>query len=58
MTAATSMRVATGPSVATRTRLARERVLRAAVDLADTGGAEALTMRRVGQELREGVEGV
>jgi AcrR family transcriptional regulator len=37
-----------------RTPLSRERVLRAAVALADQGGIEALTMRRLGQEL--GVE--
>jgi AcrR family transcriptional regulator len=34
--------------------LTRERVLRAAVGLADTGGIDALTMRRLGEEL--GVE--
>jgi len=38
----------------TRARLSRERVLRAAVVLADSGGLEALTMRRLGEEL--GVE--
>jgi AcrR family transcriptional regulator len=37
-----------------RTPLSRERVLRAAVDLADRSGLESLTMRRLGQEL--GVE--
>ena len=37
-----------------RTPLSRERVLRAAITLADRGGIEALTMRRLGQEL--GVE--
>jgi AcrR family transcriptional regulator len=37
-----------------RTPLSRERVLRAAIALADQGGIEALTMRRLGQEL--GVE--
>jgi AcrR family transcriptional regulator len=37
-----------------RTPLSRERVLRAAVALADRGGIESLTMRRLGQEL--GVE--
>jgi AcrR family transcriptional regulator len=37
-----------------RARLSRERVLRAAVALADAGGIEALSMRRLGQEL--GVE--
>jgi AcrR family transcriptional regulator len=35
-----------------RTPLTRERVLRAAVRLADKGGLEALSMRRLGQELR------
>jgi len=39
---------------AKRVPLSRERVLRAAVDLADTAGLESLTMRRLGQEL--GVE--
>jgi AcrR family transcriptional regulator len=37
-----------------RARLSRERVLSAAVVLADAGGLEALTMRRLGEEL--GVE--
>jgi AcrR family transcriptional regulator len=37
-----------------RTALTRDRVLRAAIALADTSGLEALTMRRLGQEL--GVE--
>ena len=37
-----------------RTALTRDRVLRAAIALADTSGREALTMRRLGQEL--GVE--
>src|SRR5918997_1443154 len=37
-----------------RTPLTRERVLRAAIDLADESGIEALSMRRLGQEL--GVE--
>jgi AcrR family transcriptional regulator len=37
-----------------RARLSRDRVLRAAVLLADTGGLDALTMRRLGEEL--GVE--
>lgn len=39
---------------AAREPLSTERVLRTALTLADTGGAEALTMRRLGQEL--GVE--
>jgi AcrR family transcriptional regulator len=42
------------PSPAQRRPLSRERVLRAAVALADRSGIEALTMRRLGQEL--GVE--
>jgi AcrR family transcriptional regulator len=37
-----------------RTPLSRERVLRAAITLADQGGIESLTMRRLGQKL--GVE--
>ncbi len=37
-----------------RTRLTRERVLLAALDLADKGGVEALSMRKLGQDL--GVE--
>jgi AcrR family transcriptional regulator len=37
-----------------RTPLNRERVLRAAIALADTGGIDSLTMRKLGQEL--GVE--
>lgn len=35
----------------TRTPLSRERILRAALELADAGGVEALTMRRLGDEL-------
>ena len=31
--------------------LSRDRVLRAALELADESGAEALTMRRLGEEL-------
>ncbi|HCT77914.1 MAG TPA: TetR family transcriptional regulator [Micromonosporaceae bacterium] len=42
------------PSAAPRTPLTRERVLRAAISLADQGGIESLSMRRLGQEL--GVE--
>jgi AcrR family transcriptional regulator len=34
-----------------RTRLSRDRVLRSAVALADRGGIEALSMRKLGQEL-------
>ena len=41
-------------SPAPRTPLSRERILRAAIDLADQGGIEALSMRKLGQEL--GVE--
>jgi AcrR family transcriptional regulator len=41
-------------SAAPRPPLTRERVLRAAIDLADEAGIEALSMRRLGQEL--GVE--
>src|SRR5713226_7581539 len=37
-----------------RTPLSRERVLRAALALADTGGIDSLTMRKLGEEL--GVE--
>ena len=48
------MATRTGPSAKRRTPLSRERVLRAALVLADTGGIEALTMRRLGEEL--GVE--
>ena len=40
--------------MAKRTPLNRERVLRAAVALADEAGIESLSMRRLGQEL--GVE--
>jgi AcrR family transcriptional regulator len=45
--------VATTPSEAAirRTPLTRERVLRVAVDLADRSGIEALSMRRLGQDL-------
>jgi AcrR family transcriptional regulator len=39
------------PTAAPRVPLSRERVLRAAVRLADEGGFESLTMRRLGQEL-------
>jgi AcrR family transcriptional regulator len=53
-----SMESNTGADTATasdgRLPLSRERVLRAAIELADTGGIEALTMRRLGQAL--GVE--
>lgn len=36
---------------ATRTPLSRERILRAALELADDGGIESLSMRRLGQAL-------
>jgi AcrR family transcriptional regulator len=42
----------TDPSAERRAPLSRERVLRAALDLADVGGIESLTMRRLGQELQ------
>jgi TetR/AcrR family tetracycline transcriptional repressor len=42
----------TAPDTATRTRLDRRRVLQAALGLVDREGLEALTMRRLGAELR------
>jgi AcrR family transcriptional regulator len=42
------------PRQASRTPLSRERVLRAAIALADAGGIESVSMRKLGQEL--GVE--
>ena len=48
------MSTQTGPDVAPRTPLTRQRVLRAAVALADRGGVGALSMRKLAQEL--GVE--
>ena len=48
------MATQTDPSARPRTPLNRERVLRAAIALADVGGIESLTMRKLGQEL--GVE--
>jgi len=42
----------TDPSAEPRAPLNRERVLRAALVLADRGGIESLTMRRIGQELQ------
>src|SRR4249920_1299998 len=39
------------PSAEPRVPLSRDRVLRAAIRLADEGGFESLTMRRLGQEL-------
>ena len=44
----------TDPGPGPRGRLSRDRVLRAAVALADTGGIESLSMRKLGDEL--GVE--
>jgi AcrR family transcriptional regulator len=40
-----------GEELQPRIPLSRERVLRAAVDIADRGGIEALSMRKLGQEL-------
>ena len=48
------MATQTDPSPAPRIPLTRERVLEAAVDLADDSGIESLTMRKLGQAL--GVE--
>jgi AcrR family transcriptional regulator len=48
------MPIQTGPNAKRRAPLTRERVLRAAVALTDSGGLESLTMRRLGQQL--GVE--
>ena len=39
------------PNAERRAPLTRERVLKAAIDLADRGGLEALSMRRLGQDL-------
>ena len=39
------------PRAKPRAHLSRERVLRVALALADTGGIESLTMRKIGQEL-------
>ena len=44
----------TASTTARRAPLSRERVLRAAIELADQGGIESLTMRKLGQQL--GVE--
>ena len=46
------MATQTDTSAKPRAPLSRERVMRAAVALADKGGIESLTMRRLGQELR------
>jgi AcrR family transcriptional regulator len=48
------MEAQTDPSARPHTSLSRERVLRAAIDLADNGGVAALSMRKLGQQL--GVE--
>jgi AcrR family transcriptional regulator len=48
------MATQTDPSAEPRPPLSKERVLRAAVHLADKGGVESLSMRKLGQEL--GVE--
>ena len=48
------METQTKPKAKSRAPLSRERVLRAAVILADAGGIESLTMRKLGEEL--GVE--
>ena len=45
------MVIQAGTDTEPRTPLSRERVLRAAIDLADRGGVEALSMRKLGQEL-------
>jgi AcrR family transcriptional regulator len=46
------MPVRPDPIAAPRTPLTRERVLRAAIRLADEGGVESLSMRKLGRELR------
>ena len=48
------MATKTAKTIRPRARLTRERVLRAAVALADEGGIESVSMRKLGQEL--GVE--
>ena len=48
------MATQTDPSPKTRAPLSRERVMHAAIALADTGGIDSLSMRKLGQEL--GVE--
>ena len=45
------MAIQASKSAERRTPLSRERVLRAAIDLADRDGIEALSMRKLGQEL-------
>jgi AcrR family transcriptional regulator len=46
------MAIQTDRSAKRRAPLTRERVLRAALVLADTGGIDSLTMRKLGQELQ------
>jgi AcrR family transcriptional regulator len=48
------MSTQTTPAAERRTPLTRDRVLRAAIALADAGGLESLTMRRLGEELDVG----
>ena len=48
------MTIQTKPKNERRTPLTRDRVLQAAIDLADRDGLDALSMRRLGPEL--GVE--
>jgi AcrR family transcriptional regulator len=43
------------PTTQSRARLSKERVFRAAVELADSGGLESLTMRKLADELGVGV---
>lgn len=54
MTRSRQVAAGTGPDPEPRIPLSKERVLRAAIDLADRGGIESLSMRKLGQEL--GVE--
>ncbi len=46
------MALAAGSADESRTPLTRDRVLRAAIDLADAGGLDALSMRKLAQALR------
>jgi AcrR family transcriptional regulator len=45
------MVIGRGPTAAPRTPLSKELVLRTAVDLADRSGSDAVSMRKLGQEL-------
>ena len=45
------MAIQKGTETERQTPLSRDRVLRAAIELADRGGVEALSMRKLGQEL-------